>query len=174
MAETVDPSKTRRDMYNVSWNSVDLGGLDGVKPEFKMLLDPIKIGSLGKAKVGDRFVGLGEDAKVTIKIRETANGTLRGRLQKLMPWATQTTGAELALTPAVNVDLYSYAQALVLHPRGAAAVDEDLTLLKTVPVRAHEIPRTGTEDDVWEVEFLIYPDRSSLPALVYGKVTATP
>lgn len=168
----VNAANSRRTMYDVSWAAYDLGGLDDVKPDFALVLEAIKMGSTGNVKLGDRFVGLTDDAKVTVVLRESVRATI----QKLMPWASQVAAAALVLTPGVNVDLYTYAQPLILHPRDRTgqtpATNEDLSLLKTVPIKAVEIPRTGNAEDKWEVTFLIYPDRAQLPALVYGTMTA--
>lgn len=170
-----DVTKTRRTMWATTFGTTDLGFADEVAPDLKLMLEPIVVGSMGKVKLGSRYVGLSPDSKVTVDLRET--GTLRATLQKLMPWATQTAGALLTLTPPVNVDLYTYAAALVLHPIDKGAVlDEDISLLKACPVNAYNIKRDGQKDDVWRVEFEPYPDRSQFSTtgiLVYGSVPAT-
>jgi hypothetical protein len=167
-----DPADSRRTMFDVSWNGFDLGGLDDVKLDLTLKLDPIKIGSFGDVKLGDRILGYDDNAKVTIVCRKTT----RTNFQKMAPWASQSAGAALDLTPPTSGDLYSYAQALVLHPRDqtglSPATSQDLSLLKTVPLRAFELPRTGTDEDKWTIEFLIYPDRSQLPVIKYGTMTA--
>lgn len=163
---------SRRTQYDVSWNAYDLGFLDDVKPDLPLKLDPIKIGSLGDVKLGDRILGLEDGAKVTIVLREP----IRLSFQKLAPWASQSAGAALDLTPPAGGDLYTYAQVLLLHPRDQTgltpATSQDISLTKTVPLKAFEIPRTGNDEDKWAVEFLIYPDRTQLPLIKYGTMTA--
>jgi hypothetical protein len=166
----MDPSKSRATMYDVSWNAYDLGGLDNVDPQFDLLLRAIKMGSFGPVKLGDRFLGLDDGAKVIVDIRETVRGTF----QKLAPWANQSAGNELDLTPPANTDLYTYAQSLILHPRDRTgqtpSTDQDLELYKTVPVNWFKLKRTGNDEDVYSVTFLIYPDRAQLPLLKYGRM----
>lgn len=142
----VNPANSRRTMYDVTWNAYDLGGLDDAKLDLAMLLAAIKIGSLGNVKVGDRFIGLTDDAKITLILRET----IRATIQKLVPWATQTAGAELVLTPPVNTDLYTYAQPLILHPRDRTeqtpSTDQDIELYKTVPISGEDFEIFGPGD----------------------------
>jgi hypothetical protein len=166
-------ANSRRTQYDVSWNSYDLGFLDDVKPELALKLDPIKIGSLGDVKLGDRILGLEDGAKVTVILRET----IRASFQKMAPWASQTAGVALDLTPPAGGDLYTYAQILLLHPRDQVApitptTSQDISLTKTVPLKAFELPRTGNDEDKWAVEFLVYPDRTQLPLIKYGTMTA--
>jgi hypothetical protein len=167
-----NPANSRATMYDVSWNAYDLGGLDDVKPDFSMLLRAIKLGSTGPVKLGDRFLGLTDGAKVTLVLRETVRLTM----QKLAPWASQGAGNAMELVPAAGVDLYTYAQVLLLHPRDqtglSPATSQDISLLKTVPINAFELPRTGNDEDKWSVTFLIYPDRAQLPLVKYGTMTA--
>lgn len=161
-----DVANTRRTNWKVTWNSKDLGYVDKVDPSaLKLALDPINIGTIGKASLGSRFVGM--EGTVKVQIREV---TL-AQLQQVIPWYSP--GATFALTPTVNKDVYDYAAALVLHPEDkGAVVTEDVTLLKAVPITVVNLARDGTKDDLWEVEFAVFPDRASLPSLVYGRVGA--
>lgn len=165
----VDVTKTRRCNWNATWNTTDLGGVDDVSPNITMMVRPITIGTIGEAPLGDRFVGL--EGTVEIVCREVT----RVLMEKMFPWFAGTTGTSAVdLSPAVNVDLYTYAQKLTLHPTDLAAdvTAQDLELLKTVPVQGFNLSRTGRDDDGWRLVFKIYPDRSQLPALVYGKLSA--
>lgn len=166
-----DITKTRRTNWKCTWNATDLGYVDEVTPELSYMLEAITVGSIGKAKLGERFLGLSGDT-IKIQVRECT----RAVVEKLLPWFTGTTGsAEIALTPPINTDIYTYAQALVLHPEDLAAgtVNEDVELYKAVPVSAWPMKRNGQQDDVWEVTFRIFPDRTQLPALKYGRVKPT-
>jgi hypothetical protein len=43
---SVDITKVRRTNYDVTWNGIDLGGLNAVDlSKLQMLLEPVKIGS---------------------------------------------------------------------------------------------------------------------------------
>lgn len=166
-----DVTKTRRTNYDVTWGTHDLGGLDKVDlSKLELLLDPVAIGSAGKMKLDDRFIGLTDGSVISVQVREVT----RTRIEKLMPWFSGSAGAEIALVPAVNTLVSAtYAAALLLHPRDKVANDgEDYELFKTVPIQAFNLSRDGKEDDVWEVLFRIYPDISKLPANPYGRIKA--
>lgn len=168
---SITVSNTRRTNYDCTWNSVALGGVNKVDlSKLTLLLEPVKIGSLGNMKLDDRIIGLEDKAMITIELREVT----RAIIQKMMPWATQTTGAKLDFMPAVNTLMASYAQALLLHPRDVADVSQDLSIYKATPVQAFNLTRDGTKDDVWEVMFMIYPDLTKLPNNPYGEIIVAP
>lgn len=152
-----DPTKIRFTNYDVTWAAVDLGGVDEVKLDLKMIFTPIKIGSAGAMKLDDRFEGLGDDAQVSVIVREVA----LAKIVSLCPW--ETGGGIADLVPPVGTNLYQYAQALLLHPRDkGVATTEDIEIYKTVPVSSFQLPRDGVKPDMWEVIFNIYPDRTKL------------
>jgi hypothetical protein len=159
-----DLANTRRTNWAVKWNGTDIGYVDKVDPSaLKLGMDPIQVGTIGKAALGVRFTGL--EGTVKVQVREC---TLL-QLQTVIPW--YTAGATFPFTPPINKDLYDYAKELLLHPEDkGATVTEDVHLLKTVPISVANIARDGTKDDVWEIEFMVFPDRSSLPNLVYGRI----
>lgn len=167
--QTITPSNTRRTNYDVLWGSHELGGVDKVDPKMALLLDPVSIGSLGKMKLDDRFIGLEDGALVSVQVREIT----RTRIEKLVPWFSGSPGALVPMVPSVNTLLAnSYAAALVLHPRDKTTdTSEDIKFYKTVPVQSVQLSRDGRADDVWEILFRIYPDLSKLPANPYGEVT---
>jgi hypothetical protein len=47
-----------------------------------------------------------------------------------------------------------------------AGTPQDLEFPKAVPIQSMNLKRDGENDDVWEIIFKIFPDRSQLPALV--------
>ena len=51
MAGTWTTANVRRTAYDVTWNSVDLGGVDAVTPKHDLVLEPIKIGSAGSMRL---------------------------------------------------------------------------------------------------------------------------
>jgi hypothetical protein len=145
--------------YDGTWNSVDLGGVDDVKIDLKLIFTPIKIGSAGNLKLDDRFEGLGDDAHISLIVREV---TL-ARIKSLCPW--EDGSGTVDLTPPVGTNLYQYAHQLVLHPRDkGVATTEDVEVFKAVPVQSFQLPRDGVGPDKWEVIFNVYPDRAKLAA----------
>lgn len=167
----VDPTKIRRTNYDVTWDSSDLGSVNDVDPQLKLLVGKVETGSTGQMKLDDRVLGLEDAAKVIIQLRECT----RDRLEKLVPWSTGSGDYELSLTPVIGTLLSAtYAKALILHPRDMADVSEDIELYKTVPMNAIGPKRTGREDDIWTIEFWIYPDLTKLTTSPYGRVKAKP
>lgn len=167
--QTITPSNTRRTNFDVLWGTHELGGVDKVDlSKIALLLEPVKIGSLGNMKLDDRFIGFEDGALITVQCREIT----RTRIEKLVPWFSGSPGALVPLAPSVNTLMSnSYAAALVLHPRDKADASEDVKFYKAVPVQSVNLSRDGKADDVWEITFRIYPDLSKLPANPYGEVT---
>jgi hypothetical protein len=164
---SVTVSNIRRCNWDVTWNAVPLGGVDEVDPDMELLTEPITVGSIGKVELGSRYIGL--NALIKVQLREVT----RTAMEKLLPWFAGSPGAAINLAPAINVDLYTYAQTLLLHPTsGASGTTEDLNFPKAVPMQSMKLKRDGENDDVWDIIFKIFPDRSQLPALVYGTMTA--
>lgn len=161
----------RRTNWDPTWSSTALGLQNKVNPDLKLMLDPITTGTTGKVILGYRIVGL--EGKVSIVVRETTLALIR---KLAAPW--WSSGLVPLVPSAINVDLYSYAALLTLHPHdlGAGTVTEDINLLKTVPVNAYHLERDGVKDDEWMVDFMVFPDRSLLeaspPTLVYGYIGA--
>ena len=170
--QAVDITKTVRTNWDVLYNSVALGGLNKVDlSKLALLLEPVKIGSLGNMKLDDRVIGLEDGALISVEIREIT----RAKIEAALPWVSGTTvTGRIPLLPPINTLLSNaYAHALVLHPRGAADVNQDITLLKAVPVQLFNLSRDGTKDDVWELMFRLYPDMSiTPPANPYGYIGA--
>jgi hypothetical protein len=170
--QTIDITKTIRTNWDVKWNSLPLGGCNKVDlSKLALLLEPVKIGSLGNMKLDDRVIGLEDGAMIGVEVREIT----RAQIELAMPWFAGTTvTGTIQLMPPINTLLANaYAHALVLHPRGEGDVNQDITLTKTVPVQLFNLSRDGTKDDVWELMFRIYPDLSvTPPANPYGHVGA--
>jgi hypothetical protein len=159
-----DPAATRREMYDVSYGGHALGGLQKVDlSKLVMMLDAIMIGSFGKLKLDDRFVGLEAGAQVSIDVVQTNRQMINLAIATGTPGVGTT---EVPLVPATLNTLMSatYGKALLIHPRSKLTdVSEDLELYKTVQVGA-PISRTGTADDVWTLVFNVYPDMTKLAA----------
>jgi hypothetical protein len=160
-----DLTRTRLYNYDVTWDSYAFGAVDEVAPDFEIKVKEIKIGSFGDVKVGERIIGL--EGKIKVMAREIDITLLR----KMLPW--YTSGSVPLLPATVHKDLYDYAKLLTIHPIDISGTTEDLTFLKAVP-RFKPMQRDGTKDDVVEVNFEIFPDRTQLPTLVYGYVGASP
>lgn len=155
-----DVAQTRRFNWRVKWKGVVLGYVDEVDPGIVLKFDPIMVGSVGKAKLGDRFVGL--DAKCKIQLREIN----RAQIERLHPWGS---GTSLAGTPPINKDMYEYADVLNFHPTDLldGDVTQDINILKAVPTQPLSVKADGQKDNEWNSTWEFYPDRSKLPALVY-------
>ncbi len=110
---------------------------------------------------------LGIELAITVEHREIA----KLAYQKFIPYnAGNTNTASIPIFPAtLNVDEYVYAQTLVLHPSHLAAGTTalDWTFPKAVPTVMPN-DADGEKEVIVVVEYTIYPDRASLPALVYG------
>jgi hypothetical protein len=161
-----NPSNLRRTFYQVLWGDsgpFDFGLLDTVDPALDLKLEPITSGTTGKLILGQRVVGV--EGYVSIQVRET---TLT-MLQKVTPW--WSSGAIPLVPAAANVDLYTYAQLLTLHPGDQGVVTtQDLKLTKAVPAQAFKLRRDNKSDDVYELRFTFFPDRAQLPNVVYGTI----
>ena len=163
MAGTVTPANQRVGIpYDVSWDTgtpVDLGGVDDVKPNFKLVWEALKCGSTGDVKLDDVFRGLSDDSHISVIVREVQLTIIR----KMVPWGGAS--GVINLCPPIGTRLMQYAKQLTLHPRDMGAVTtEDVEIWKTVPVQSFALPRNGKDPDKWEVIFNIYPDLTKLAA----------
>jgi hypothetical protein len=172
MDQTLDFSRIGKSMYDAIWtkaggSAYSMGGLDKVEPNMPMKLDPLKVGSLGDVKVDDEVIGLEDNSMITTTCREVDAAFYKA----MCPW--YSTGS-VSLVPAVpNTRLYQYAGVLTLHPRGDSGTNNDINLLKAVPLRAF-FTTDGKAQKIVTIQFSIYPDRSQLPNLVYGYVGSIP
>jgi hypothetical protein len=169
-----DATKLRRAGWNVKWGTTpfDFGFVDKVEPALDMKLDPITTGTTGKLILGYRFVGL--EGTIKIQTRETTLSAF----QKAAPW--WSSGSVPVVPGALHVDLYTYADVLTLHPSDlpAATVNQDLIMLKACPMNAFKLPRDNKNDDVYELSFCLFPDRTKLaqdpPVIAYGYIGTPP
>ena|SRR5689334_9099638 len=156
----------RRTSYQALWGDsspFDFGFVDLVNPALDLKLDPIQTGTTGKLILGYRPVAL--EGYVSLIVREI---TLT-MLQKAAPW--WSSGAIPLIPSAANVDLYTYAQLLKLHPVDqGATTTQDLNLVKAVPMQAFKLQRDNKNDDAYELRYCFFPDRSQLPSIVYGTI----
>lgn len=174
----LDLTRTQVSDYDVTWGAYIFGSVDKVTPALKILTKPIKVGTLGDIKLGDRIIGL--DGTIKVECREADVVALKA----LTAWSATagtaspgTVGVNLPLIPATfHDDLYNYAQALILHPTHLPATNtaSDLKLLKAVPHISGLGERDGVKDNVMMVEFEFYPDRAgfstSPPTVNYGQI----
>jgi hypothetical protein len=58
--------------------------------------------------------------------------------------------------------MYTYAATLRLHPLDKSDDEEDLVLLEAVPITPLNPKRDNKKDEVWQVDFTIYPVRTGL------------
>jgi hypothetical protein len=165
----------RRSAWDIKWHNIGLGTVYGVKPDLKLILDPIKRGTTGKIILGHWIIGLEGSIKAALA------DVTRQQMEIACPWFAGVTGVDsVPLTPmTVNTNLYSYAQELILHPHDlpATSLKEDIHLIKAVPMQIPNMDRDGEKDDAFNTEFTFYPDLSRLqaspPVLVYGYIGDT-
>jgi hypothetical protein len=160
-------ARTRLCDWDVTWSSYSFGAVDKVTPDITIKTAPIKVGSVGDVELGSRVISV--DGTVKVEMREIDLTALQG----VMPWYTS---GSIPLNPAtVHEDMYSYAAILNLHPTDVASgtLTQDLNLLMAVPM-IQMMEADGKTDGKVLVTFKFYPDRSQLPALVYGYVGAPP
>lgn len=156
-------SETRRTNYLITLDGIGLGLTDDVDPSgVKIMTEPIQCGSTGKIILGERVIGI--EGSIKIQHRQV-NRTMIDRLMPMIPTTGGSRGGPLNL----NIDLYDHAKRLTLHPIDKATGDtsEDVHFLKAVPIVAVAPKRTGKEDDVMDVEYKIYPDRSTMTSAPY-------
>lgn len=167
----IDISRTRLTNHKVKWGAsgsqYDFGAIDKVNVRSVITKKEIKVGSVGDVVLGHRVIGL--EAAISFEAREIDLNFLK----KVHPW--WSSGAIAMLPATVLQDLYTYAQILTLHPNDLAdgTVDQDRNFVKAVPV-LESSDRDGVNDDKDMVTFLIYPDRTQLPARIYGYIGAIP
>ena len=147
-----------RKMYQVLFNAVDVGLTDVVDPTgVKLTGRKITAGTFGKdLALGYRVTGSEGTIKVQILQLNLA------QYIALCPWYSGT-GA-IPLTPPNGADLYTYAKTLVLHPiQNASSTTEDLNYGMCCPMTSPgQVKRDGGDDDVWEIEFMPFPNRTTL------------
>jgi hypothetical protein len=148
---------SRRTTYQVLFNATDLGLVDDVDPtKFKLVYKPIATGTTGKDNpVGQRLTGMG--GMITVQFRQLS----LAQYVVLTPWYSGT--GFIPLSPPLNSDLYTYSKTLVLHPVDMLTVTtEDLVFSNACPTSPPMIKRTGGQEDVLEVEFILFPSRTTM------------
>lgn len=153
--------------WDAIWNAVPLGLLDKVKPDIKLEMEPIKRGTTGKHILG-HFI-----TASTIKITAEIPAPTLAIVRSMCPWFTS--GQVPMMPAAMNVDAYTYAQSLTLHPHDVvSATTEDMIFPKTVPMWAFNLERDGDKEEVWQIQFIVYPDFDQLiaspPVVSYGYI----
>lgn len=154
--------------WDATWNSVPLGLLNKVKPDIKIEKEPIKRGTTGKHILG-HFITAG-----TMVISAEIPAPTLAIVRSLCPWFTS--GQVNMLPTAMNVNLYTYVQTLTLHPHDVpiATTTEDNIFPKAVPMWAFNLERDGDKEEIWTIEFIVYPDFDQLiaspPVVSYGYI----
>ena len=158
-----DPSNTAVRTYTVRMGAtpeaaVDVGCVDEPELVSKPDLKPITVSHFGSTRLGDRAVG--REIHIKFKLREITLANLK----RQMPWGSAEAG--WAVCPPNGVDIYTYAQAVVLHPDDAADASEDIIARKAAPVTGVNLKGDGEKDATIDFDLVCYPDRGLLPDLV--------
>lgn len=167
--DTISLNRISISDWDVKWGSYHFGGVDKVTPDLKLTTKPKKVGSMGDVKLGDWIIGL--EGSIKVQAREIDHAFY----ETIVAWNNGTAITSVPMFVATKPDdLYNYAQQLTLHPSHLASnvVNLDVILLKAVPLMPYPGARDGVADDVNEIDFVFYPDRSSFPNLVYGHIGA--
>lgn len=164
---SVNPARAGIEVFDVTWNTYNFGGVDKVTPNIPLKLDPLKIGSMGDLKLDDQVIGFDDNAEIIVEAREIDAAFF----QKMCPWWSS---GPIALTPATpNTRLYGYAALLTLHASIAGGTTLDINISKAVPIRAI-FPTDGKVQKVSTISFKMYPDRTQFPNISYGYIGTPP
>jgi hypothetical protein len=157
----------RETNWDGKWATIPFGLINQVNPDLKLTLSPIKRGTTGKHVLGHFISALEGDVSVEIPAPSLTI------IKAMTPW--YSTGTQIFFVPpAMNVNLYTFAQPLVLHPHDVDAADltQDLTLVKAAPMSAFNLTRDGDKEEIWKLMFFPYPDFDQLvaspPVVSYG------
>lgn len=162
----IDVEATRVCDWHVFVNEVFFGAVDQVNPDLMLKTKDIKVGTMGDVVLGKRLISV--DGTVKVQAREIG----LDKLKLAFPWWTEGTAAPLFMPG----DLYDHAVKLRLHPTDLPLTDrsQDLVLVKAAPLPGMKMPRDGEKDDVWEAEFVPFPDRARFPDKYYGYIGVDP
>lgn len=128
-----------------------------------------------KQAMGHRIMGVGLTLSVSLKEYR------RSKLAMCCPWFAGDPAADnIPLAPTtLGVDMYDYAQQVVLHPRERASgagylqggydSHEDIVLPKAVCLGDFSLTHTDDETPI-PLTWQVYPDRASLPAIVLAYI----
>src|SRR4051812_25870099 len=118
----------RKFNYSAVWNGVDLGYTNATVIDPQLAFTDKKVGSLNGVTLGAWTKGA--DPFVELEFSEIT----RTMMEKLSFWFAGSAGQAIKLVPPLGIDIYTYAQLLVLHPSDLAAgvTSQDPNLLKAV------------------------------------------
>jgi len=173
MAMTKDASKMRISGYAVTFKGDSLGWMQDVDPSgIKVLKVDKLLPEIGNIVVDKVIIGMDGTIKTVLQQVDIA------ALRAVIPWAP--TSGSIPLVPSTQYQSdYSYAGALVLHPRAVADDSEDITFVKAVPMFP-KLPKSsdGKTWNTLEVEWTPFPDQTVLiadtPVLSYGYIGPAP
>jgi hypothetical protein len=155
---TITPTNLDLGPCRVTYNSVDLGGTKGgvtITPE--IATSPLQVDQLGDTDLDHRVSGM----KFRVKLALAEIG-LKDNWAIAFPSSTLVTnGADKKLVFDLNIgqSLLGLAEELVIHPlsKADADLDGDFTFPKAVVISPPEFKFAPDEQQVLEVEFIIYP-----------------
>jgi hypothetical protein len=154
------PPPATRGAYQVNFNGNDMGLVDMVDPSKSALIfEDITTGTTGKKNViGKRFVGA--KIMVSVAFRQVTVAMQRA----LCSWANSNNGSSVVFTPPLNADMYTFAKPLILHPTDHTDADTtaDLVFDHACIEKLPLVKRDNGSDDVAEVDFYIFPDRTAM------------
>ncbi len=160
--------ETDGSMVNVGWCEEPEASVEQDRRE-------IALSQLHRQVLGQRLLGIKATAKATLKQHTLANQ------KRMFPW--HSAGDVVPFAPAaLGVDTYTYAKAVVFHPRDKGAGlaymatgegydnAEDWAFLKGVVVSPAQLSADGETEAQIPLEWEFYPDRAQLPDIVLGDV----
>lgn len=146
--------------FEATWNGTSVGYVQDADPStWQLKTIPRMAGKFGDIEIGRIIIGMAGEIKMTLE--QVKKETVR----QLCPWWSSGT---VPMSPAIrHKDLYDYAQQLIIKPVGAGNTDDDITLLKAVPLFG-----IGKGDGVaWRkinVIWVPFPDRTALASNNYA------
>jgi hypothetical protein len=171
MAETINTFRSRKTAWDVQLGNFGFGTMGSVDPTgMKFVLEPIWRATTGGKKVVMGHFIVGMEGVLKAQVMDVTLAAY----QAATPWWSS---GSIPLSPLTqNTDLYSYAEPLVFHPHDMGDATEDITFPKAVILTPAGAPKRDAEgNDVWDIEFMPYPDRASIltGSLKYGYIGAT-
>lgn len=169
----VDPTKIPLSPMRVNWNGVDLGATEGgVTIGVKYETADIMLDQWGKTPADKKVSGHAFTVKLTLA--EIKN---KDTVAVALPSAHEITTGTKSIYSDMQIgdSLLAKSHALILHPLEASDADltEDYKFFKAVCTGATEVKYGPEKQSGMAVEFVVFPDTTTIPARfwIYGDPT---